>query len=201
MKTLIIIFILILISFIIFQAYVARSTARTEEQKYKVLEKDGDFEIRYYPKVVMATVSMPSNSYNKMSSSGFRRLAGYIFGGNEQKESIAMTAPVHMQVKEDSASMSFVMPSSYSMNTLPVPKDSGVKIHMSEEEYVASVTYSGFSSDEDIRVQTARLKEFLDKKGIVYSGDFRYLGYNPPYQLKGRRNEVIVHIEYNEKSK
>ena len=201
MKTFFIIVVLILISFFIFQAYVARSTARTEEQKYKVLEKDGDFEIRFYPKAVMATVNMPSSSYTKMSSSGFRRLAGYIFGGNEQQESIAMTAPVHMEVKEDTASMSFVMPAAYSMNTLPVPKDSGVKIHMSEEEYVASVTYSGFSSDDDIKVQSARLKEYLDKKGIAYSGDFRYLGYNPPYQLKGRRNEVIVRIDYKEKSK
>lgn len=201
MKTLLIIFILLAISFFVFQAYVARSTARTEEQKYKVLEKEGDFEIRYYPRAVMATVNMRSDSYNKMSGTGFRKLAGYIFGGNEKEESIAMTSPVHMQVKEDSASMSFVMPSAYALKDLPAPKDPGVTLHMAEEEYAAAVTYGGFSSDEDIRNQTTRLREFLDRKNISYSGDFRYLGYNPPYQVSGRRNEVVVRIEYKEKVK
>jgi hypothetical protein len=201
MKFILIIFVIIVVSFLVFQTYVARSSARTEEQKYKVIEKDGDFEIRFYPKAVMATVNMKSSSYNRMSSSGFQRLAGYIFGGNENKESIAMTAPVHMQVKDDSASMSFVMPSSYDLSSLPNPKDPNVKLHTSEEEYVAVVKYGGYSSDEEIRKETTRLKEYLDKKKIAIAGDFRFLGYNPPYQVSGRRNEVIVRIEYQEKGK
>lgn len=201
MKIIIIVFVVIAVSFLVFQAYVARSSARTEEQKYKVIEKDGDFEIRFYPRAVMATVNMRSSSYNRMSSAGFQKLAGYIFGGNENKESIAMTAPVHMQVKDDSASMSFVMPSSYDLNSLPNPKDPNVKLHTSDEEYVAVVKYGGYSSDEDIKKQTDRLKEYLTKKNLLHSGDFRYLGYNPPYQVTDRRNEVIVRIDYKEKSK
>lgn len=201
MKTLIIIIMVLVVSFLIFQAYVARSSARTEEQKYKVLEKDGDFEIRFYPKAVMATVNMRASSYGRMSTSGFQKLAGYIFGGNEKQESIAMTAPVHMQMKEDSGSMSFVMPSGYDLNNLPDPKDPNVKLHTSEEEYVAAVKYGGYSSDAEIKKHTERLTEYLQKKGITYSGDFRYLGYNPPYQVSGRRNEVIVRIQYKEEKK
>lgn len=201
MKTFIIVVVVLAITFLVFQAYVARSTARTEEQKYLLLEKDGDFEIRFYPKAVMATVNMKSSSYSRMSSAGFQKLAGYIFGGNQKKESIAMTSPVHMQVQGDSASMSFVMPSAYDLNSLPGPNDPNVKLHTSEDEYVAVVKYGGYSSDADIKKQTERLKEFLEKKKISFLGEFRYLGYNPPYQMTDRRNEVIVKIDYKEVKK
>lgn len=196
MKISLIILSVVLISFIVFQSFIMRNTAKTEEQKYIVLEKDGNFEIRYYPKVVMATVLVPGTTFDKISSPGFRKLAGYIFGGNKNNESIAMTSPVHMEVNDTVGSMSFVMPSSYDVNSLPAPNDSGIKIHVSDEEYAAVIKYGGYSSDKDIKKYTTQLQEFLDKKHIKTIGLFRYLGYNPPYQMVDRRNELIVKIEY-----
>jgi len=197
MKTTIIIILILISAFVILQSFVSRSTKKTELQKYNVLEKDGDFEIRHYPQSVMATVDMNETTYKKMSGKGFRALANYIFGGNEKEKSIAMTSPVHMQFTDTSSSMSFVMPSDYKMEKLPKPNNPQVKIHNAEEEIVAAIRYGGYSSDEDIKMYTEKLKGILEKKNIKTIGPFRYLGYNPPYEVFGRRNEVIVKIEYN----
>jgi len=70
--------------------------AKTETQPYQVIKKEKDFEIRKYPPATMATVSMDARSYKELSSTGFRKLASFIFGGNQSKKSIAMTSPVHM---------------------------------------------------------------------------------------------------------
>jgi len=82
---------------------------QTEKQKYSVLHKDGNFEIRRYEPAIMASVQMPG-SYSDMSSTGFRELAGYIYGGNDEKMKIAMTAPVHVSMADSTSTMSFVMP-------------------------------------------------------------------------------------------
>jgi hypothetical protein len=82
---------------------------QTEKQKYSVLHKDGNFEIRPYEPAIMASVQMPG-SYSNMSSTGFRELAGYIYGGNDEKMKITMTAPVHVSMADSTSIMSFVMP-------------------------------------------------------------------------------------------
>ena len=196
MKTTIIITSILIISVIIFQSFTMRSTEKTEQQKYSVLEKDDNFEIRYYPKAILATVYSKAQSYKEIASPGFRKLAGYIFGGNEKNTGIAMTAPVHMNINDSISSMSFVMPSNYDIDNLPKPNDSNIEINYSKEEYVASITYGGYSSDNDIKKYSAMLSEILDKKGIKHSANFRFLGYNPPYQFINRKNEIIVSIDY-----
>jgi hypothetical protein len=175
-----------------------RSGDDIEEQSYRTVTRMGDLEIRFYPSATLATVTTTARNYREVSYSGFRRIAGYIFGGNEEGRKIAMTAPVHMDIGTEGSSMSFVMPAAYSLKELPKPNDPGVRIERSADEFVAAIRFSGYASDASIRSQTERLASLLREKGIRPIGNFRYLGYDPPYRLMGRRNEIIVRIEWKE---
>jgi hypothetical protein len=95
--------------------------------------------------------------------------------------------------------MSFVMPSKYSKDNLPLPNDSGITIKTTPDEYVAAIKFGGFASNEDIKKHAVILENALKKHHLSYYGNFRYLGYNPPYQLFGRRNEIIVSLNWNPK--
>lgn len=169
-----------------------------EEQAYRTVARMGDLEVRFYPSATLATVKSTARSYREVSYSGFRRIAGYIFGGNEAGQKIAMTAPVHMDITDQGSSMSFVMPSAYNRKALPKPNDPGVRIETSADEYVAAIRFNGFASDAAIRSQTERLADLLRLNGLRPTGNFRYLGYDPPYRLLGRRNEIIVKIDWKE---
>ncbi len=181
---------------IILQSFFITSMAKTEEQAYKVVHSEKEFEIRYYPSATLATVYSEARSYKELSGPGFRKLAGYIFGGNESDTRISMTSPVHMDIKNSGSSMSFVMPSSFRKENLPNPDDPDIKIEKTEDEYVAAIRFSGYASDEDIRTYSEMLKKLLTDKGIKFYGDFRYLGYDPPYKFIGRRNEIIVSVKW-----
>lgn len=185
---------LIALGFTGVQVYLIMSTNRTQQQKYRVERESDGFEIRYYPPALMATVTSSANRYRELAYPGFRKLAGYIFGGNETGEKIAMTSPVHMDMNGGESSMSFVMPEGYTRENLPNPQNGEVLIHESEGEYVAAIRFGGFANDERIQRYSEKLKSKLESAGITYSGHFRYLGYNPPYQLFGRRNEIIVRV-------
>lgn len=181
---------------ILFQSLTNMAFAVTEKQKYKVVHSEKEFEIRFYPSAVLATVYSDAKNYKELATPGFRKLAGYIFGGNESETKISMTSPVHMDMK--SASMSFVMPSSYSEENLPKPDDPGVKIERTGDVYVAAIRFGGYASDKDISHYSEKLKTMLEEKGIRWYGNFRYLGYNPPFQPFGRKNEIIVNVEWKE---
>lgn len=182
--------------FIVFQIYTTMSTSKSETQAYKVIQIEKEFEIRHYPSATMALVTSSLKSYRELGNTGFRKLAGYIFGGNKENKRIAMTSPVHMEISDTVSSMSFVMPTSYNKDNLPQPNNSEIKIKVSEPEYVAALQFEGFATTSRIEKHKAQLKKLLEDKGISYYGNFRYLGYNPPFQLFGRRNEVIVAIHY-----
>lgn len=172
------------------------SGEKSETQGYKVIRSEKDFEIRFYPAVTMATITSSAKTYRELGSSGFRKLAGYIFGSNSSKQKIAMTSPVHMDINDSASSMSFVMPAEYHKDNLPVPNDSGVKIETTTDEYVAAIKFGGFASDSRINEYTEKLERALIANSITYYGRFRFLGYNPPYQLFGRRNEIIVSVNH-----
>jgi len=192
-----IIIVLILVGlFILFQLYITMSTNKTETQKYTVVKVVEDFEIRYYPSATMAMILSSAKTYQELSSPGFRKLAGYIFGGNMEKKQIAMTSPVHMDISDSGSVMGFVMPEKYNKENLPAPNDSSVTIKIIPEEYVAAIRFGGFASDASIKEHKEILEIGLKKKGIAFHGNFRYLGYNPPFQLVGRRNEIIVAVEW-----
>jgi len=94
--------------------------------------------------------------------------------------------------------MRFVMPSKYDEQSLPSPNDSRVQLEKSQAEYVAVLKFGGYANDEKIARYSEKLRTALENKGISYSGNFRYLGYNPPYQFIGRRNEIIVSVDWTE---
>jgi hypothetical protein len=196
MKIAIIIAIIVIVILIVFQTYTTMASEKSETQPYKVVRIEKDFEIRFYPSTTMATITSSAKTYKELGSSGFNKLAGYIFGGNKEKKQIAMTSPVHMNVNDSSSTMSFVMPSNYDKNNLPLPNNSEVKIETTRDEYVAAIRFGGFASDKDIKENKDKLENALKANAISYYGHFRYLGYNPPYQLFGRRNEVIVSINW-----
>ena len=102
------------ILFLLIQSYqVVSSNLTTENQKYRVVLTEEQFEIRFYPAATFAKIYSRGTDYKSVASSGFRKLAGYIFGGNEQSKSIAMTAPVRMELTDKGSTMSFVMPEKY----------------------------------------------------------------------------------------
>mgnify|MGYP000014666955 CR=1 FL=1 len=194
MKKILIIVGILIVLFLIFQIYITMSTNKTETQAYKVIQKEKEFEIRYYPATVMAKISSNSKSYKDLGSSGFRKLAQYIFGGNSEQKQIAMTSPVHMDIGDSVSTMAFVMPSEYKKEDLPKPSSNDVVIENIQSEYVAAIQFSGFSDAESIEKNKIKLEKALKENGLTYFGNFRYLGYNPPYQLVGRKNEIIVSL-------
>ncbi len=201
MKSMWIVLIVLTVVFIAFQSFMSISNSNIEKQKYRVVKTEKGFELRYYPPATFATVKSSAKSYRELSGSGFRKIAGYIFGDNESSTKIAMTSPVHMDINEKESSMSFVMPSNYDVKSLPKLNDARVEIHQTPGEYAAVIEFGGFANDASIRKHAEELKQLLDQKGIKTIGNFRYLGYNPPYQIIARKNEIVVAVEWNENKK
>ncbi|MFN5183635.1 MAG: SOUL family heme-binding protein [Bacteroidota bacterium] len=173
-----------------------KNSMSIEQRKYKLIAKDGRFELRFYPEAIQATTNLTSSNYNESANQGFRTLAGYIFGGNNENKKIAMTAPVEMSVGTSSTKMSFTMPSEHKISELPKPNDSKISIHTTPAEYTASVSFGGYASDEKIDKYKNELFEYLKSKKIKNIGNFRFLGYNSPFRIFGRKNEILVQIEY-----
>lgn len=180
--------------FLVFQIYTTMATSKSETQAYQVVRVEEQFEIRHYPAAIMAKISSTSKSYRDLGYSGFSKLAKYIFGGNSDKKQIAMTSPVHMDIGDTISTMAFVMPSYFKMEDLPAPNNSEVQIETSAPEYVAVIQFGGFANTASIHKHSVMLEKLLKEKGISYHGNFRFLGYNPPYQIFGRRNEIIVAV-------
>lgn len=184
--------------FIVFQSFRSFTATSIETQKYRVVKKENGFEIRFYPKATFATIRSTGTNYKQVSNSGFRKLAGYIFGGNDQNKSIAMTAPVRMEMSEKGSAMSFIMPKKYDMSSLPKPKDATVEIKQSEPVYAAVIAFGGYANDEKINDYKNQLIVLLQKKNIKIIGPYNFLGYNAPFQFIGRKNEISIPIEWKE---
>ncbi|MBK8341585.1 MAG: heme-binding protein [Flavobacteriales bacterium] len=186
----------LVLAFVGVQTYTIMSTKGTPQQPYTVLKTIGDLEVRRYPEALTASVLKPGTTYKEVSNSGFRSLAGYIFGGNAEEKKIAMTAPVHMEMGADSSRMRFVMPEGLTMDSLPRPNDPNVRLERVAEEVVAVLRFGGFSSDEKIGEWTEKLMQQLEAAGLQPTGPVRFLGYDPPWQLVARRNEVVVPVNW-----
>ena len=191
-------FLLIILFIITIPIVMSFTKTSIEKQKYRLVKKEKEFEIRFYPPAILATTRSAVKSYRELGSSGFRKIAGYIFGGNETSTKIAMTAPVHMDISDKGSSMSFVMPSQYSMDKLPRPADSRVELHESAAVYMAAIEFGGYANDEKIKQYADRLVQALNRNGIKTTGNPTFLGYNAPYELIGRKNEVVIAIEWKE---
>jgi Na+-transporting methylmalonyl-CoA/oxaloacetate decarboxylase gamma subunit len=172
---------------------VSFTSKNIETPKYKVIKTYDEVEVRLYPKMVVAKTNLADKSFDNQGSNGFRTIAGYIFGGNEKNEKIAMTAPVVMNMG-DSASMYFVMPKSYDKSELPTPNSKNVQIVEVAEKTLAVITYGGFSSDEKIEKHRKQLEQILQKNKLQTKGAYLYMGYNAPWDIINRKNEVAIEV-------
>ena len=125
MKILLSIALVLLIIFAIVQAYAIKSQKDIEVYPYEVFKTYDSFEIRTYESTLFTSVKLETSDYKKGSRQGFSILAGYIFGGNDRGETIAMTSPVSMSL-EDSMTMMFMVPKSIKKEALPAPNQSGI---------------------------------------------------------------------------
>ena len=183
--------------FITTQAFVMKSTSNTEMYAYKVIKKYDSFEIREYASANFTYVTMNASSYKESSGKGFRSLAGYIFGDNDKNEKIAMTSPVAMSLDDSTTTMMFMVPSEHKLGDLPKPNNSDVKFKKEPGKTVAAITFGGWADDEKIKAYTTKLKNLLKANGITHLDNFSFLGYNPPFEVINRRNEIIVELDPN----
>jgi len=167
------------------------SNTDTNSVQYKTIAVKNGFEIREYPSLAVASTELNSRSYSENSNSGFRKIASYIFGGNSSNQQISMTSPVQMDMGEN-PSMSFFMPENLNIDDLPVPNRKDVYVHIQPSKIVAVIQFSGWASDTVLEEQFNKLKVKLKKEGIEFEDSYSYLGYNPPYKLINRKNEVII---------
>ncbi len=181
--------------FVIAQAFVMKSTNDTEMYAYKLVKKYDSFEIRKYEPANFTYVTMNASSYKESSGKGFRSLAGYIFGDNEKSEKIAMTSPVAMSLDDSTTTMMFMVPSEHELENLPKPNNSEVMFKKEPAKTVAAITFGGWANDEKIKAYTTKLKDLLNANGIAHLNNFSFLGYNPPFEVINRRNEIIVEID------
>jgi hypothetical protein len=194
MKTLLIIVGIILLAFITIQIFAWNGQRNIETYPYVVNKKYDAFEIRNYEASLFTSVQLSGNKYKDVSSQGFSILAGYIFGGNENGEKIAMTSPVAMSL-EDSMTMMFMVPKKYKKETLPQPNQSQIQFREESAKTIAAITFGGWANDEKIERYKQKLKSALDAQNIPYTNRFYFLGYNPPYEVFNRKNEIIVELD------
>ncbi len=166
-----------------------------ETPNYKVIKTLGDVEIREYPQLILAQTKLDGKRYESNGNNGFSVVANYIFGENQQKQKIAMTAPVIMNMSETDASMSFVMPSQYQLSDLPKPNSNSVALVSQDSMKLAVLRFGGFSSDEKIAKHAQILTQVLEENNIRIKGSLLYMGYNAPWDLINRRNEVAFQID------
>ena len=181
--------------FIVFQSFIAINAVKTEKQKYRTVLKDDALEIRYYPSATMATIYSSATNYKSVASSGFGKLARFIFGGNNENESIAMTAPVALQKDGGSYRVSFMMPHKYTLETLPKPNNKSIKILSLPKEKYAVIVFSGLVRESSYQEKEKLLNEFIKGKKLNPSGEINIARYNPPWTLPFfRRNELMLKV-------
>ena len=192
-------------------ATLAGAAMAVEEPAFKQVMREGNFELRDYPAVVVAQVTVTGDQ-KEAANQGFRLLAGYIFGGNKRRQSIAMTAPVAQQAASEKIAMTapvaqtqtttgawlvrFTMPSAYTLQSLPVPNDARVELHNIEPARFAVLRFSGLAQPGDVEAKSNELLAQVNSHRLRALGSVSLAQYNPPWTLWFmRRNEVMVEVE------
>jgi hypothetical protein len=184
-----------------------------ETPKYKVLSKQENIELReYYPNLV-AEVEV-FGERNEAANEAFKKLAGFIFGDNIVKSKISMTAPVVQEktidssqkiamttpvVQEksgDSWKVRFIMPSEYTLETLPKPINNEIKIYEDKTKKYVVIRFSGFWSDKKLNKKASLLNDYVKQKNLTKLSEVIYNFYNPPFTLPFlRRNEIMYEVK------
>jgi effector-binding domain-containing protein len=161
-----------------------------ETPKYDVVKKIGNIELRKYGSMILASTEGDLND-----NEAFMRIANYIFGDNTSSKKIPMTAPVITSNSNNKMKMSFVMPSSYTLKTIPKPNSSNVKIKTLKSRNLAVLRFSGFASDSKVINLQMELISTLKENKIKPKSDPFLMRYNSPWTIPFlRRNEVAVEI-------
>lgn len=192
-------------------AVLARPAMAVEEPAFQEVLREGDFELRNYPALVVAEVTVIGDQKDA-ASKGFRLLAGYIFGGNKRRQSIAMTTPVAQEPSGEKIAMTapvaqtqnaggawvvrFTMPKAYSLRTLPVPNDPRVGLRQLQPARFAVLRFPGLAQPADVEARTSELLALVKSHRLRVIGAVSLAQYNPPWTLWFmRRNEVMIQIE------
>ncbi len=184
-----------------------------EEPAYTVLEKKDGYEIREYAPYILAKTTV-TGSYNEATNQGFRIIADYIFGNNTKQESIAMTAPVlesptktasekiamTAPVLESSVDgarvISFVLPSKYTLETLPQPNNNAVLLKSVPGRKVAALTFTWYASAARVEKKKETLLGYLNRDQKIITGEVETARYNPPLSMPlTLRNEILIPIQ------
>ena len=168
----------------------------------------GNIEIRDYAQMIVAETDVAGERDDAISK-GFRIIANYIFGNNsatqkvpmtapvtqQGSEKIAMTAPVTQQGEGNTWKVRFIMPSSYSMETLPKPSNPTVELKEDPAKRFVVIRFAGLGGDENLKHHTNELNDFIMAKNLTPQSPPTYAFYNPPWTLPFlRRNEVLIEI-------
>jgi hypothetical protein len=166
-----------------------------EELPYTVLDKEDNFELRHYDRLVLVTTPMQDGT--ERQNSPFNTLFKYISGENQATTEIPMTAPVFMdQADQATEYMSFVLPEDFTIETAPVPQDPTVKLEEITDYTVATVTFSGFLKQDNIEKHKALLETWIARKALKKIGPVKAAGYNPPFTISAmRRNEILIQVQ------
>jgi SOUL heme-binding protein len=190
--------------------FTGNAAMATEEPAYTAIVDDGAFQVREYPALTVAETRVEGDR-GRASGAGFRILAGYIFGGNTRRESIAMTAPVLQSPPSgekiamtapvsqtevgDAWIVRFMMPSGYTLETLPKPDDPRVTLTVMPPARMAVVRFSGWANDREFQRKRAELEQWTAKRGLRTIGPASYAQYDDPWTAGPlRRNEVMLPV-------
>ena len=187
----------------------AIDTMAIEEAKYKVLEKNNRFEIRDYAPHILAE-TIVEGDLEGAGNKAFNRLFRYISGENRSRTKVEMTAPVSQQSMGEKIKMtapvgqrrvqekwavSFMMPTSCTIETLPEPEDRNITLRQVPARRMAAVRYSGSWSEVRYLRYKSELELWIKEKGFTIVGDPIWARYNPPFTPWFlRRNEVLIPV-------
>ena len=191
-------------------ALLSLRTLAVEEAKFKIIDKEDDFEIRDYAPQIVAEITI-DNTLEEAGNQAFRPLFKYISGENSKSskismtapvsqevagQKISMTAPVSQQVSGDGWAVSFMMPQTYTMQSIPKPKNEKIKLREIPARRIAAIRYSGTWSEERYTKNLKLLQEWIKKRGLSAAGDPIWARYNPPFMPWFlRRNEVLIPLK------
>ena len=181
------------IGFLSFQLYWSKATDKIEKYPFKELKKVDGISIRQYEARLFVSVTMKTNVYEQSSKEGFSKLAGYIFGNNSNNQKIAMTSPVSVSL-EDTMSMRFMIPKGYKKEDLPNPNLSEIGFIEESDKKVAVIRFGGWANSKTINEYKENLTQALQRNNIPYTNKFWFLGYNPPFEVMNRKNEIMVEL-------
>jgi effector-binding domain-containing protein len=187
----------------------AGNAMATEEAEYTVVFSDDSFEVRSYESHILAETRVDGD-FEEAGSQAFGRLFKYISGDNKALKDVQMTSPVSQEAAGEEISMtspvgqqresnqwlvSFMMPSSYTIDTIPKPTDLDVTMRQVPARYMAAVQYSGFWSEENYLSNKDALETWIEQQGLQVVGDPIWARYNPPFTPWFlRRNEILIPI-------